>query len=45
VEAGSATPYLGVRERVFWYAYEAWFAALALAMLRGARRSDDRGTL
>ena len=40
VEAGSATPYLGVKERIFWYTYEAWFAALALALLRGARRSD-----
>lgn len=47
VEAGLATPWLGVRERVFWYAYQLWFAVLAVTLLRegpedaGARRADS----
>jgi hypothetical protein len=31
--AGLPTPWLGVIERVFWYAYELWFAVLALRLL------------
>jgi hypothetical protein len=34
VEAGMATPWLGVKERVFWYPYQAWFAVLAVTLLR-----------
>lgn len=34
VEAGLATPWLGVKERVFWYAYQLWFAVLAVTLLR-----------
>ena len=34
VEAGLATPWLGVKERIFWYAYQLWFAVLALVLLR-----------
>jgi hypothetical protein len=34
IEAGLATPWLGVKERIFWYAYQAWFAVLAVALLR-----------
>lgn len=33
IEAGLPTPWLGVIERVFWYAYELWFAVLALRLL------------
>lgn len=36
VEAGLATPWLGVKERVFWYAYQLWFAVLAVTLLREA---------
>lgn len=34
VGAGLATPWLGVKERIFWYAYQLWFAVLALTLLR-----------
>ena len=34
VAAGLATPWLGVKERVFWYGYQAWFAVLAVALMR-----------
>lgn len=34
VEAGLATPWLGVKERIFWYTYQLWFAVLALRLLR-----------
>lgn len=40
VEAGLATPWLGVKERIFWYAYQLWFIVLAITLLRepkGAR--------
>ena len=35
IEAGLATPWAGVKERIFWYAYQWWFAVLALTLLRG----------
>ncbi len=35
IEAGLATPWAGVKERIFWYAYQLWFAVLALTLLRG----------
>ena len=34
VEQGLATPWLGVKERIFWYAYQSWFIGLALVLLR-----------
>ncbi len=34
IEAGLATPWVGVQERIFWYGYQLWFAVLALTMLR-----------
>lgn len=40
VEAGLATPWLGIKERIFWYAYELWFICLALTLLR--QRAGDR---
>lgn len=33
IEAGLATPWVGVKERVFWYAYQLWFIVLALKLL------------
>lgn len=33
VEQGLPTPWLGVKERVFWYGYQSWYIALALALL------------
>jgi hypothetical membrane protein len=34
VEAGLPTPWLGVRERIFWYTYQLWFAVLAIRLLQ-----------
>ena len=34
VEAGVATPWIGVKERIWWYAYQLWFAGLALVLFR-----------
>lgn len=34
IEAGLATPWLGVKERICWYAYQLWFAVLAIELLR-----------
>lgn len=34
IEAGLPTPWLGVVERVWWYAYQLWFAVLAWTLLR-----------
>lgn len=33
IEAGLATPWVGVKERIFWYAYQLWFMVLALRLL------------
>lgn len=33
IEAGLATPWVGVKERIFWYTYQFWFAVLALTLL------------
>lgn len=37
VGAGLPTPWLGVKERIFWYAYQLWFIVLAVTLL-------DRGS-
>ncbi|HVZ32542.1 MAG TPA: DUF998 domain-containing protein [Polyangiaceae bacterium] len=37
IELGLATPWVGVKERIFWYAYQVWFAVLALVLF-GQRR-------
>jgi hypothetical membrane protein len=38
IEAGLPTPWLGVIERVWWYAYQTWFAVLAWTLLREPNR-------
>ena len=43
IKAGLATPWLGVKERIFWYAYQLWFMVLAFTVLRertGAGHAD-----
>lgn len=40
IEAGLATPWVGVKERIFWYAYQLWFMVLALTLLR--QRTEER---
>ena len=34
VEAGLTTSWVGVKERIYWYAYQLWFIGLALTLLR-----------
>ena len=34
VAAGLDTPWLGIKERIFWYTYQLWFAVLALTLMR-----------
>ncbi|HET7585855.1 MAG TPA: hypothetical protein VFK13_13145 [Gemmatimonadaceae bacterium] len=43
IEAGLPTPWLGVRERIFWYAYQLWFLVLAVTLLqeKGAAAQGD----
>lgn len=36
IEQGLATPWIGVKERIFWYGYQSWFIVLALTLLRRA---------
>ena len=43
VEAGVATPWLGVVERIFWYSYHVWFAALGVHLLRDRQAAIQRG--
>lgn len=43
IAAGLPTPWVGVKERIFWYAYQLWFAVLALTLLR--QRTGDREAL
>jgi len=42
VEAGLPTPWIGVKERIYWYSYQLWYIVLAVALLRepsGARHT------
>jgi len=41
LEAGSATPWLGVIERIWWYAYQLWFVVLGITLLR--QHADECG--
>jgi len=34
IEAGLPTPWVGVKDRIGWYAYQLWFLVLTLALLR-----------
>lgn len=43
IEEGLATPWLGVKERIFWYGYQSWFIVLALTLLGGKVRQRDSG--
>jgi hypothetical membrane protein len=35
---GMATPWVGVKERIFWYAYQSWFIVLAITLLQDHRQ-------
>ena len=41
IEAGLPTPWVGVKERIFWYAYQSWFVVLAVTLFR---EQSDAGT-
>ena len=43
VEAGLATPWVGVKERIYWYGYQLWFVVLALGLLRRGGVTRARG--
>ena len=43
VEAGLSTPWIGVKERIYWYAYQLWFIVLAVKLLR--EQSEPRSIL
>jgi hypothetical membrane protein len=44
IERGLATPWLGVKERIFWYGYQSWFIVLALALLRNRSAPGSRSS-
>lgn len=33
IEQGLATPWVGIKERIFWYAYQSWYIVLAVLLL------------
>jgi pimeloyl-ACP methyl ester carboxylesterase len=41
INQGLPTPWVGVKERIFWYGYQSWSIALALAMLRGRTKEES----
>jgi len=43
VEAGLPTPWVGVKERIYWYAYQLWFIVLAVTLLRQGAGEREPG--
>lgn len=43
VEKGLPTPWVGVKERIYWYSYQIWYIALALKLLREPGGMRDTG--
>ena len=43
VEAGLPTPWIGVKERIYWYSYQLWYIVLAVALLREPSGARDTG--
>lgn len=41
IEAGLATPWVGVRERIYWYSYQLWYIVLAVRLLREPGAATD----
>jgi pimeloyl-ACP methyl ester carboxylesterase/hypothetical membrane protein len=39
INQGLATPWVGVKERIFWYAYQSWYIVLAIALLMRDREA------
>lgn len=42
VEQGLPTPWVGLKERIYWYSYQVWYIVLAVKLLR--KPDDTRGT-
>jgi hypothetical protein len=40
IEAGLETPWVGLKERIYWYAYQLWFAVFAIMLLRKQTGTD-----
>jgi hypothetical membrane protein len=40
---GLATPWVGVKERIFWYGYQSWYIVLALMLLLQPIGADNSG--
>ncbi|HSH12437.1 MAG TPA: DUF998 domain-containing protein [Desulfurivibrionaceae bacterium] len=48
VEAGLPTPWVGVKERIYWYSYQLWYIVLSIKLLRetdGARETSRASTM
>jgi hypothetical protein len=43
VEEGLPTPWVGVKERIYWYSYQLWYIVLAVKLLREPSGSRDTG--
>ncbi len=43
VEGGLSTPWVGVKERIYWYAYQLWFILLAVTLVRQDTREREPG--
>ena len=43
IEQGLATPWVGIKERIFWYGYQSWYIVFAVMLLRErvAARTKD----
>lgn len=41
VEAGLPTPWVGVKERIYWYSYQLWYIVLSIKLLREPRASSE----
>jgi hypothetical membrane protein len=41
VEEGLPTPWVGVKERIYWYSYQLWFIVLAVKLLREQSGTTD----
>jgi len=44
VEAGLPTPWVGVKERIYWYSYQLWYVVLAVKLLREPTSGPERIT-
>ena len=43
IEQGLPTPWVGIKERIYWYSYQLWFIVLAVMLLREPSGKRDTG--